>query len=224
MFRVVDVQTTPLLELGSSNTLSGLASISYMLSKSMDAHVKIYDKGIIIPIGGQSSLGNACTWPPDGCVPVASPSADHLDCCIHYSTETVQDYYTQGGQAVKPEPIKEFKGTRQGEGYTITDYWDGYKIDPTAGVPTEMMPDGLYPYIIVASASLPGSKYYENVGNSGIVYPLNGKWHPLSEIYASDRVTGYITISRGPVYFSDIQIKPTHPTQYYSSVTVVLAP
>jgi len=37
-------------------------------------------------------------------------------------------------------------------------------------------------------------------------------------------VTGYITVSRGPVYFTDIQIRPTHPTQYYSSETVELAP
>ncbi len=195
MFRLVDVQTTPLLELGSSNTLSGLASISYMLSKSMEVTVQIYDRGVVIP--KEDCNGG---WPP---VPGT------LDCNIHYST---------GGAA---SPIKEFKGTRQGEGYTITDYWDGYKVDATQTA-TEMMPDGLYPYIIIASASLPGAQYYST--DTAIVYPWNGPWHPLDGMYASDRVSGYITVSRGPVYFLDINILATHPTQYYSSATVELAP
>ena len=90
-----------------------------------------------------------------------------------------------------------------------------------------MVPDGLYPYIIIASAALPGSIYYDvwNDGsNTGIVYPINGIWHSTDTIYASDKVTGYITVSRGPVYFTDINIRATHPTQYYSSATVELAP
>lgn len=197
MFRLVDVQTTPLLELGSSNTLSGLASISYMLSKSMEVTVQIYDRGVVIP--KEDCNGG---WPP---VPGT------LDCNIHSSTDT----------AYTPVPIKEFKGTRQGEGYTITDYWDGYKVDASQTA-TEMMPDGLYPYIIIASASLPGAQYYST--DTAIVYPWNGPWHPLDGMYASDRASGYITVSRGPVYFLDINILATHPTQYYSSATVELAP
>lgn len=214
MFRLVDVTTTPLLELGSSNTLSGLASISYMLSKSMDVSVKIYDRGVVIPKGGMdnSTPAQPCVWPPleqDG-VP-GSYCMNNTECCIHetvYSTNPVSS-------------IKEFKGTRQGEGYTITDYWDGYKV--TNGlVTTEMVPDGLYPYIIIASASLPGSQYYST--DTAIVYPLNGIWHSTDTILASDRVSGYITVSRGPVYFTNIEIRPTHPTQYYSSANVELAP
>ena len=209
MFRLVDVQTTPLLELGSSNSLSGLASISYMLSKSMEVSVKIYDRGIIIPKGG------SCEWPPAEYAASNPYCTANPECCIRYSTETAGTGYTD------ILPIKEFKGTRQGEGYTITDYWDGYKVDATQTA-TEMMPDGLYPYIIIASASLPGSQYYST--DTAIVYPLNGAWHPLEAMYASDKVTGYITVSRGPVYFTDINIRPTHPTQYYSSATVELAP
>ncbi len=203
MFRIVDVTTTPLLELGSSNTSSGLASISYMLSKSMEASVKIYDKGVIIPTGPN------CPWPaeePQNC----SVWATDPDCCIHDAAYT------------NPiNPIKEFKGTRQGEGYTITDYWDGYKVDANQTA-TEMMPDGLYPYIIIASASVPGAQYYST--DTAVVYPLNGPWHPLDAMIATDKVTGYITVSRGPVYFTDINIRATHPTQYYSSATVELAP
>ena len=209
MFRLVDVQTTPLLELGSSNSLSGLASISYMLSKSMEVSVKIYDRGVIIPKGG------SCEWPPAEYAAANPYCTAEPECCIRYSTETADTGYTD------ILPIKEFKGTRQGEGYTITDYWDGYKVD-AGQTATEMMPDGLYPYIIIASASLPGSQYYST--DTAIVYPLNGAWHPLGAMYASDKVTGYITVSRGPVYFTDINIRPTHPTQYYSSATVELAP
>ena len=204
MFRVVDVQTTPLLELGSSNTLSGLASISYMLSKSMEVTVKIYDRGVIIP--KQNCAGG---WPPVE----QNGSMTDFSCIIHDSADPF----------ARITPIKEFRGTRQGEGYTITDYWDGYKVDANQTA-TEMMPDGLYPYIIIASASVPGAQYYSTDTADGIVYPLYGPWHPLNGMYASDEVTGYITVSRGPVYFTNINIRATHPTQYYSSATVELAP
>lgn len=207
MFRVVDVATTPLLETGSSNTLGGLASISYMLSKSMDSTVKIYDKGVIIPTGPN------CPWPaeePQSC----SVWSTNPDCCIHDAAYT------------NPiNPIKEFKGTRQGEGYTITDYWDGYQVDPSSPYVTTMMEDGLYPYIIIAGAEVPWTEYYKNVGDSGVIVPQYGSWHTKdTTLYASDKTTGYITVARGAVYFTDIQIKPTHPTQYYSSATVNLAP
>ena len=213
MFRIVDVQTTPLLELGSSASLSGLASISYMLSKSMEATVKIYSTGTIIPTGGVDASGSPCVWPPQEQNSANTYCQGDPTCCIHDINSPLVDVF----------PIKEFKGTRQGEGYTITDYWDGYKVDGSS-VATEMMPDGLYPYIIVASASLPGSLYYSTDMADGIVYPLNGAWHPLDAMIASDKVTGYITVSRGPVYFTDINIRATHPTQYYSSATVELAP
>ncbi len=199
MFRVVDVETTPLLELGSSNPLSGLASISYMLSKSMEVTVSIYEQGVVIPTGG------GCAWPPVEGTGV---------CDIHSSTDT----------AYTPVAIKTFRGTRQGEGYKITDFWDGYRTDNTMA--TEMMPDGLYPYIIVASASLPGARYYSTDTTDGLIYPLDGSLpaHYLDAMYASDKATGYVTISRGPVYFTEIDIRPTHPIQYYSSATVELAP
>ncbi|MBO4707954.1 MAG: hypothetical protein J5594_05315 [Elusimicrobiaceae bacterium] len=213
MFRVVDVTTTPLLELGSSATLSGLASISYMLSKSMDVSVKIYSTGTVIP----TSLD--CHWPlyemtTDPAAPGYYYCQGNVNCCIHQYPNVAADVY----------PIKEFKGTRQGEGYTITDYWDGYKVDATQ-IATEMMPDGLYPYVITAGAQVPWAEYYRNVNGTGTVIPQYGPAHPKSTpMYASDRVTGYVTISRGPVYFTDINIRATHPTQYYSSATVELAP
>ena len=213
MFRLVDVETTPLLELGSSNTLSGLATVSYMLSKSMEATLKIYNRGVIIPKGGTDASGNACIWPPQEQNSANAYCQGDPTCCIHEINSPLADVL----------PIKEFKGTRQGEGYTITDYWDGYKVDATQTA-TEMMPDGLYPYIIIASASVPGSLYYSTDTPDGVVYPLNGAWHPLDAMYVSDKVTGYITVSRGPVYFTDINIRATHPTQYYSSATVELAP
>ena len=203
MFRVVDVTTTPLLE-SSTGALKGIASISYSLSKSMDVDVEIYDRGVLIPTGGE------CAWPP---LPQVS-GAPIDECSIHYSTETTV--------TTTPSPIKTFTGTRQGEGYVITDFWDGYKTDNNQNLMAE---DGLYPYIIKASAKVGGALYYSSgtgVASDGTSIPLNGK--PLDEMLATDRVTGYITISRGPVYFSDIKINATKPTQYYSSATVELAP
>ena len=212
MFRVVDVNTTPLLELGSSNTLSGLASINYMLSKSMDVSVKIYDRGVVIPTGLN------CPWPLQEQVAGAP-----LDMCnIHNIADEAP-----GAPTTDAKFIKEFKGTRQGEGYTITDYWDGYQVDTSVSpATTTMMPDGLYPYVIVAGAELPFAEYYGNVNDSGIVIPQNGAWanHQYNQLYASDRVTGYITVSRGAVFFTNIEINPTHPIQYYSSATVELPP
>jgi len=198
MFRVVDVSTTPLLE-SSTGALKGLAGISYSLSKSMDATVDIYDKNVLIPTGG------TCPWPP---MPVG-PACSNLECCIHdinNPTATVT-------------PIKTFKGTRQGEGYMITDFWDGYKTNNNQN---EMAEDGLYPYIITAKANVGATEYYESTPDGEYTYPVKG--NPKDSIYATDRATGYITVSRGPVYFSDIKINATKPTQYYSSATVELAP
>ena len=211
MFRVVDVETTPLLET-SSGALNGLASISYMLSKSMGSEVKIYDRGVVIPKGGKDGNGNACPWPPLEQTGSLTP----VECLIHYSTDTLSPV----------SPIKVFRGTEQGEGYTITDFWDGYETYDVTGTTDKaiMVKDGLYPYIIIASAPVAGSQYYDT--SSGVPVPLNGKWdkHKLDYMLASDRVTGYITVSRGPVYFTNIKINPTKPTQYYSSATVELAP
>ena len=205
MFRVVDVNTTPLLEV-STGALNGLASISYMLSKSMDVSVRIYDRGIVIPTGGEN-----CSWPPRE-YNVANRVYCSTHCCI-YNSEDKNEYVS---------PIKEFKGTRQGEGYNITDFWDGYDTE-TSLTDAIMKEDGLYPYIIIASAPVGSSRYYSStMTTDGTPLPVNG-WEEEG-IYASDKVTGYITVSRGPVYFTNIKINPTKPTQYYSSATVELAP
>ena len=214
MFRIVDVETTPLLEI-SSGALGGLASISYMLSKSMATELKIYGKGVTIPKGGYDGNGQECYWPPleqDG---ISTYCGAYPQCCIHYSTSP----------SAPVAPIKVFRGTEQGEGYTITDFWDGYETynaNPTDPDKAIMVEDGLYPYVIIASAPLAGSIYYST--GSGVAVPINGKWHSTDTILASDKVTGYITVSRGPVYFTNIKINPTKPTQYYSSATVELAP
>ena len=202
MFRVVDVATTPLLE-SSSGALKGLAGITYSLSKSMDVAVKIYDEGVLIPTGG------TCPWPPEE-PQTCTVWSTNKECCIHdtaYSTYTV--------------PIKTFVGTRQGEGYLITDFWDGYEVDATQNE-ARMKKDGLYPYVIIASAPVGGTQYYESDGN-GMLYPSSGT-QINNGIYATDRPTGYITVSRGPVYFTNIKIHATKPTQYYSSSTIELAP
>ena len=198
MFRIVDVSTTPLLE-SSSGALKGLAGISYSLSKSMDTRVRIYSTGIVIPTGKE------CPWPPveqDGTI-------TDYKCAIHDENAPMGAVHY----------IKEFKGTRQGEGYIITDFWDGYSDDASG---SEMVEDGLYPYVIIASAGVAGVSYYEESVGKEYVYPTTGT--ALKEMYASDRPSGYITVSRGPVYFNNIKINATKPTQYYSSATIELAP
>ena len=215
LFRVVDVGSTSLLEEATSQ-----ATISYVLSKSMDVTLNIYDRDIVIPNDIREE-----NWPPRVCQSSSEITADGKAQCIYRKA-------SDGSVVVDPtiEPIKSFTGARQGES-RVTEYWDGYYETTedgsnVSGETQAMYPDGFYPYYIYAKADVAGSKYYTTatLGGSSVLIPQDPKANEdsgfLSKVDASDHPTGYITIARGPVYFTKIDIKPSSPKLVYSSETI----
>ena len=215
LFRVVDVGSTSLLEEATSQ-----ATISYVLSKSMDVTLNIYDRDIVIPNDIREE-----NWPPRVCQSSSEVSADGKAQCIYRKA-------SDGSVVVDPtiEPIKSFTGARQGES-RVTEYWDGYYETTedgsnVSGETQAMYPDGFYPYYIYAKADVAGSKYYTTatLGGSSVLIPQDPKANEesgfISKVDASDHPTGYITIARGPVYFTKIDIKPSSPKLVYSSETI----
>lgn len=113
----------------------------------------------------------------------------------------------------------------------MTEFWDGYyEVEDASGgvsgATQAMYPDGFYPYYIYAKADVAGSQYYstKTVGGESVLVPQDPKENNesgfLSYINATDQPTGYITIARGPVYFTKIQITPSSPKLVYSSETI----
>ena len=215
LFRVVDVGSTSLLEEATSQ-----ATISYVLSKSMDVTLNIYDRDIVIPNDIREE-----NWPPRVCQSSSEISAEGKAQCIYRKA-------SDGSVVVDPtiEPIKSFTGARQGES-RVTEYWDGYYETTedgsnVSGETQAMYPDGFYPYYIYAKADVAGSKYYTSatLGGTSVLIPQDPKANEesgfLSKVDASDHPTGYITIARGPVYFTKIDIKPSSPKLVYSSETI----
>ncbi len=215
LFRVVDVGSTSLLEEATSQ-----ATISYVLSKSMDVTLNIYDRDIVIPNDIREE-----NWPPRVCQSSSEVSAEGKAQCIYRKA-------SDGSVVVDPtiEPIKSFTGARQGES-RVTEYWDGYYEttgdgNNVSGATQAMYPDGFYPYYIYAKADVAGSKYYTTatLGGASVLIPQDPKANEdsgfLSKVDASDQPTGYITIARGPVYFTKIDIKPSSPKLVYSSETI----
>lgn len=78
--------------------------------------------------------------------------------------------------------------------FNITEPWDGYNAS------SERVADGRYPFSLVAVTT-------------GAV-----------QRYASDRITGYLDVVRGQLYFTSFDVIPTVPALYYTSETVKLPP
>jgi flagellar hook assembly protein FlgD len=212
LFRVVDVAKTPILGEATSQ-----AEISYLLSKSMDVDIDIYDSQVVIPSPGQTSV-----WPPLVCgVPLAPLVQDD---CIHWMGDTLGS-----PPSSLPVPIKSFTGERPGD-KNITEFWDGFLYDSLG---QQGKSDGMYPYILKARVDVPTARYYDIAAN-GNPYPVDGKlvanqFNPDSAVppgspqhYATDKVTGHITVARGPVYFTALAVKPSQPKLFYSSESVYI--
>lgn len=198
LFRVVDVSTTPIL-----GEASGQATINYMLSKSMDVTLKIYDKNVVIP-----NPNVVTVWPPVSCASQPA-SPDTTTQCIYY-----KDVSGGGTYPYPILPIRTYSGTRPGEGLMITESWDGY--DDTAA--QNIMSDGTYPYLLYANAPVAASEYYSIV--SGNPVPHTPTF--VTSIKATDKPTGYITIARGSVDFLSIKINPSKPQLFHSSETIFI--
>jgi len=55
-------------------------------------------------------------------------------------------------------------------------------------------------------------------------YSVSGSTTVITPIYTTDRITGNVTVSRGPVYLSNVSITPTIPKMNTSSETVKIPP
>lgn len=95
-----------------------------------------------------------------------------------------------------PTPVYSVSGVRPGR-FRITEYWDGRDSDGY------LVPDGRYPFTLVAKSS----------GTAG-----------TQMMYATDRVSGYIDVTRGQIIFSGFDVIPSIPTMYNSSDVVKLPP
>ncbi|MDQ7772101.1 MAG: hypothetical protein RDU13_01125 [Elusimicrobiales bacterium] len=99
-------------------------------------------------------------------------------------------------EAGMPSPVYNVSGIRPGR-FRITEYWDGRDSDGL------LVPDGRYPFTLVAKTS----------GTAG-----------AQMIYATDRVSGYVDVTRGQIIFSGFDVIPSIPTMHNSSDVVKLPP
>lgn len=146
LFRIVDVETTPLL-----SATTDVASISYQLSQPMQVELNIYSTSTAI---------NPAIWPPTGL----------------------------------GTPIHNVQGIRTGRS-KHTESWDGR--NPSG----YLMPDGRYPFTLVATST-----------------------SPAQIASATDKTYGYVDIARGQITFSAFDVTPSSATMYNSGDTVNLPP
>lgn len=97
-------------------------------------------------------------------------------------------------QTGMPTPVYSVSGVRPGR-YKITEYWDGRD---DSGY---MVADGRYPFTLVAHST--GAVPY---------------------MYATDKVYGYVDVSRGNIIFAAFDVIPNIPQTYNSSDTIKLPP
>lgn len=104
--------------------------------------------------------------------------------------------------------------------------------------PYEMVPDGQYPFFISARSNEPFSRYYANGGEkvtggaANETYLAGAPFKSLAEVqqekflYATDKVTSKINVTRGPVYFLDgsTVVFPNAPQLFNTSTGPVFIP
>ena len=192
LFRVVDVQTSSLLD-----DVTAQASISYTLSKSMDVVVEIYDQSVTIPTD-DAHWCQYSTTPASTTTAVLIPPVPGVN------------------------PIKSFTLPKAGEGMTITEVWDGLiQSTQPVGADSGVKPvaDGNYPYRICTRTIQNVSKYYDYTTQNPVAL---AQVDSTEKIGATDKPTGFITVARGSIAFNKVLITPSQPTLKYSSETVYL--
>ncbi len=97
---------------------------------------------------------------------------------------------------VPETPFYQIYGMRSGR-LLVSDNWPGINSD---GI---MVPDGDYPFTLIAQATV----------------PVEG-----GSIYSTDRIVGFIPVSRGIIGVPIFNVQPTIAKTYYSSQTVELDP
>ncbi len=187
--------------------------------------------------------GKADVWPPricdkstdhaifttDGHVDPSKVTAEHA--CIYVNDTSFTSYpssktsYDATNINVRLQPIEtvDSSAAKPGDGLTIMEEWDAlYFNNPTnctspnnkkTDCPYEMVPDGQYPFFVVAKSNEPFSRYYYDANQDSDTdtdYSLTGQpFKKASEVkqqsywYATEKPVSKINVTRGAVYFLD---------------------
>lgn len=112
-----------------------------------------------------------------------------------YVSVAAQDWpWESGNYANSDYIVYSLDGIRPGR-YKVTEFWDGRDEN---GI---MMPDGTYPFTLVAHSTT-----------------------GANAMYATDKVYGYINIAQGQILINNFEIIPSIPQMYNSSDTLKLPP
>lgn len=190
-------------------------------------------------------------WPPKVCNTADHPgvfTAGHVDPskiastgtkCIYVNDTTFTNYPANSSAAldVRLQPVKTFdaSSTRPGEGSRIVEEWDAlYFYNPSSAqckgatdlksCAYEMVPDGQYPFYISARSNEPVSVYY----NADTLEPFTKATDvkQASFIYATEKPSYRINVTRGPVFFLDgsTAVYPNQPQLFNVSSGPVFVP
>ena len=190
-------------------------------------------------------------WPPKVCNTAdhaAVFTAGHVDPskiastgtkCIYVNDATFTNYPANNSAAldVRLQPVKTFdaSSTRPGEGSRIVEEWDAlYFYNPSSAqckgatdlksCAYEMVPDGQYPFYISARSNEPVSVYY----NADTLEPFTKATDVKQEsfIYATEKPSYRINVTRGPVFFLDgsTAVYPNQPQLFNVSSGPVFVP
>lgn len=159
--------------------------------------------------------------------------------CIYVNDTTFTNYPANSSAAldVRLQPVKTFdaSSTRPGEGSRIVEEWDAlYFYNPSSAqckgatdlksCAYEMVPDGQYPFYISARSNEPVSVYY----NADTLKPFThaAEVEQASFIYATEKPSSRINVTRGPVFFLDgsTAVYPNQPQLFNVSSGPVFVP
>lgn len=198
---------------------------------------------------------NAVAWPPRVCNTdddtavfqngFVDPSKNPT--CIYVNDQSFTNYPNRvqansGVVDVRLQPIKTFdrSSTRVGDGMPVTEEWDAlYFYNPSAAscagtnnlknCPYEMLPDGQYPFFISARSNEPFDRYYaknETGYLAGAPFKTDAEVVQENYLYATEKPTGKINVTRGPVYFLDgsTVVYPNAPQLFNTSSGPIFVP
>ena len=194
--------------------------------------------------GGMATAGAVAPRKGPKCIYINDPNF------INYPANVTD--VAQGKVDVRLQPIKTFERSSMhpGDGLTITEEWDAlYFRNPASSdcagsielqnCTYEMLPDGQYPFYVSARSNEPFDRYYYQTKDGAMTDPVTGNtyldstpFRTLAEIkqepylYATDKVTSKINITRGSVYFLDgsTVVYPNAPQLFNVSSGPVFVP
>ncbi|MBE6420573.1 MAG: hypothetical protein E7027_00250 [Elusimicrobium sp.] len=253
MYRVVDVSTTDVY--GDSEAKATITySLSKAMNVQVniynkDVVIPNYNDLVGKPASWPPVVCNTTdhnVFATSGAVDPAKWAANG-GACIYVNDTTFTNY---PGTATDPinarlQPIKTFERSalRVGDGIPVTEEWDAlYFNNPTSTkgtcttatdittCPYEMVPDGQYPFYISAQSEEPFNRYYANLGEGsylqGAPFKTPSEIKQQNGLYATEKPTGKINVTRGPVYFLDgsVVVYPNAPQLFNASSGPVFIP